>query len=90
METDPASLDPEERFNKLLALFSAAVGVLSLCAGLIPICGASLGLLGIVAGFFGRRSESRQMATAGTGLSILGLMISITYFLFLALRLNSS
>lgn len=30
MQTDPASLDPEERTNKWLALFSAALGVLSI------------------------------------------------------------
>ena len=35
VQTDPASLDLEERTNKFYALASAALGILSLCGGFI-------------------------------------------------------
>ena len=83
METDPASLDPEEKMNRFYALFSVGFGVLSLCAAIIPICGGTLALLGIGVGLFGRRSESRKMATFGVGISALGLLIAVIYAIFL-------
>ena len=79
MQTDPASLDPEERFNKFYALSSAALGLISLCGALLPICGVTLGVLGIVLGIFGRRSENKRMATIGIALSIIGLLTAIIY-----------
>lgn len=79
MQTDPASLDPEERLNKFYAIASAALGVLSLCTGLIPILGIGLGVLGIIAGYFGRRSEYKKAATAGIGLSIIGLLTAVIF-----------
>jgi len=79
MQTDPASLDPEERFNKFYALASAALGLISLCGALLPICGVTLGVLGIVLGLFGRRSENKRIATVGIALSIIGLLIAIIY-----------
>jgi hypothetical protein len=79
VDTDPASLDPEERTNKFYALASAALGLFSLCAALIPILGALLGLLGIGLGILGRRSENRRAATAGIGLSVIGLLTAIIY-----------
>lgn len=88
METDPASLDPEERLNKFAALFSAGFGLLSLCAGLIPICGISLALLAIAAGIYGRRSENRATATVGIALGLLGLLIAAVYLILLGLRSN--
>jgi len=84
METDPASLDPEERTNKFLALASAALGIISLCAALIPICGGALALAGIGLGLFGVRSESKITARVGIALNILGLLIAISYALALA------
>lgn len=83
METDPASLDPEERLNKFYAIASAALGVLSLCTGLIPILGVGLGIVGIVLGIFGRRSEFKKVATIGVGLSIIGMLTAITYSILL-------
>ena len=83
METDPASLDPEERTNKFYALASAALGVLSLCGGLVPIFGAILGMLGIVLGVLGRRSENKRSATVGIALSIIGLLTAIIYSVLL-------
>ena len=83
MQTDPASLDPEERMNKFYALMSAALGVLSLCVGLIPIAGTVFGIAGIVFGFLGRRSESKRMATAGIVLSIIGVLTVIIYSILL-------
>lgn len=82
METDPASLDPEERQNKFFALMSVALGLLSLCASIVPYCGGGLAILGIALGLFGRKSENYKMALAGIVLSTLGLMIAITYAIF--------
>jgi hypothetical protein len=53
-----------------------------LCGAIIPVCGGTLALLGILAGYFGRRSESRKMATVGIGISVLGLLIAIIYAIF--------
>ena len=83
METDPASLDPEERTNKFYALASAALGVLSLCGGLVPIFGTILGILGVVLGVLGRRSENKRSATVGIALSIIGLLTAIIYSVLL-------
>ena len=79
MQTDPASLDPEERLNKFYAIASAALGVLSLCLGLIPILGTVLGILGIILGVLGRKSENKKAATAGIGLSAIGILTAIIY-----------
>jgi hypothetical protein len=79
METDPASLDPEERTNKFYALASAGLGILSLCGALIPIFGTFLGILGIILGILGRRSENKRSATVGIALSIIGLLTAIIY-----------
>lgn len=83
MQTDPASLDPEERMNKFYALLSAALGVLSLCTGLIPVVGTILGVAGIILGFLGRRSESKWTARTGIILSIIGVMTAIIYSVLL-------
>ena len=84
MQTDPASLDPEERSNKFYALASAALGVLSLCGGfVVPILGTILGILGIVLGILGRRSENKRSATVGIGLSIFGLLTAVIYSIVL-------
>ena len=82
METDPASLDPEERQNKFFALLSAALGLLSLCAAMIPACGAAVSLAGIALGWLGARSGNKKIALAGITFSSLGLLISIVYALF--------
>jgi hypothetical protein len=83
MQTDPASLDPEERMNKFYALMSAALGVLSLCTGLIPMLGTIFGVGGIILGILGRRSENKRMALAGIVLSIIGLLTAIIYSVLL-------
>lgn len=85
METDPASLDPEPRQNKFFALMSVSLGLLSLCAAIVPGCGGILSLLGLVLGFVSRKSDSRKMAAAGIIISTLGLLISITYAVFVYL-----
>ena len=79
MQTDPASLDPEERLNKFYALLSAGLGVLSFCTGLIPALGTIFGIAGIVFGILGRRSESKRMATVGMILSIIGALAAIIF-----------
>ena len=76
---DYTSLDPEERTNKLLALFSIAIGLLSLCGAIIPICGGMGGLAGIAFGYFGLKSESRTTAKVGMAVSALALLIAIVY-----------
>ncbi|MBL8063120.1 MAG: hypothetical protein JNK32_08890 [Anaerolineales bacterium] len=79
MQTDPASLDPEERMNKFYAIMSAACGVLSLCVGLIPIAGTVFGIAGIVLGILGRRSENKKAAIAGIILSIIGILTTVIF-----------
>ena len=79
MQTDPASLDPEERLNKFYALLSAGLGVLSFCTGLIPALGTIFGIAGIVFGVLGRRSENKRMATVGMILSIIGALAAIIF-----------
>lgn len=76
---DYTELDPEERTNKFMALFSIGLGIISLCAALIPMCGAASSLFGIGLGIFGMRSQNRTMARIGIAISILGLLISIAY-----------
>lgn len=83
MEPDYSALDPIERTNKLLALFSVIFGVISLCLGLIPIAGLITSTIGVITGIFGRRSEQKKMALVGLILSAFGLLISIVYALFL-------
>lgn len=83
METDPASLDPEERMNKWYAMFSVAFGVISLCAVIIPICGGPLAILGIIFGVLGMRADNPALAKAGIGLSSMGLLILVVYVLIL-------
>jgi len=79
MEPDYSRLDPDERFRHYMALASVSLGIISLCAALIPICGVSISLVGIGLGILSRKSESRKMAIVGILLSILGIMISVTY-----------
>lgn len=79
MQTDPASLDPEERLNKFYAIASPSLGVLSLCLGLIPVLGTVLGIAGIILGILGRRSENKKAATVGIGLSVIGILTAIIF-----------
>ena len=84
MQTDPASLDPEERTNKFLALISAALGDIGIPGGLLPACGAVVGALGIISKNFGMRSEHRRRAILGIALSIIGLLTAVLYGLLTA------
>jgi len=86
MEPDYTSLDPTERTNKFLAIFSVMLGVLSFCAALIPICGGVIGLLGIVFGYFGMKSEHRKIALIGIVASMLGLLTSLNYMILTSLN----
>ena len=79
MEPDYSGLDPEERYLKYMAIASVSLGIISLCSALIPICGIITSLAGIGLGILSRKSESRKMAVIGIGLSVLGIMISVTY-----------
>jgi hypothetical protein len=83
-EPDYNSLDPEERSNKIFALFSIGLGILSLCLALIPGCGMVGSLAGIGFGYFGLRSESRTMARIG--IAVIALVIVIVYSLLLLFR----
>ena len=83
MEVDPASLDPELRTAKFLSLASAALGVMSLCLAIVPICGGVTSVLGIVLGLFSLKTENSKTALAGIVISILGVLITIVYSLFL-------
>jgi hypothetical protein len=79
MEPDYTRLDPEERFRQYMAIASVSLGIISLFASLIPICGVLVSLTGIGLGIICRKSESRKMAIIGILMSILGIMISVTY-----------
>lgn len=83
MQTDPASLDPEERLNKFYALFAVALGVLSFCTGLVPALGMIFGVGGIVFGLLGRRSERKRMATVGLIFSIIGALTALIFSILL-------
>ena len=82
METDPASLDPELRTAKLLALASAALGIMSLCLAIIPACGGLLSVLGIMMGLYSLKVENSGTARAGIIISGLGILITLVYMLF--------
>lgn len=83
MDVDPASLDPQLRTARFLAIASPALGLISLCAAIIPVCGGVASLLGIILGLFSLRTERSKSAIAGVAISILGMLIAITYALFL-------
>jgi len=83
MEVDPASLDPQLRTAKLSAIASAALGLISLCAAIIPVCGGTASILGIILGLSSLKTEKSKTAVVGIAISILGVIITITYTIFL-------
>jgi hypothetical protein len=83
METDPNSLDPELRNARFFAIASPALGLISLCTAIVPACGGVMSVLGIILGYVSLRTEHSRSAVAGVSLSILGLLITITYTIFL-------
>lgn len=85
MEVDPNSLDPELRNARWLALASAAFGLMSLCLAIVPVCGAFSSILGIVCGAVSQKTENTRTALAGIIISVLGLVITIVYAMFLFL-----
>jgi len=82
MEPNYGRIDPEERTNKVMAALALIVGLSSLVAVLIPVCGFVTGLAGIGLGIFGRRSDSRKLATVGIAISVFGIIFSIVYAYF--------
>lgn len=83
METDPASLDPELRNARFFAIASPALGLISLCIAIIPVCGGVASVLGIILGMISLKTEHSRSAVAGVALSVLGMLITITYTLFI-------
>ena len=83
MEVDPNSLDPELRTARILSLASAAFGLMSLCLAIIPACGGFSSILGIICGAISQRTENTKTAMAGIIISVLGLVITVVYALFL-------
>ena len=83
METDPNSLDPELRNARFFAIASPALGLLSLCIAIIPICGGIASVLGIILGAISWKTEQTRSAVVGVAMSSLGLLITITYAVFL-------
>lgn len=83
MEVDPNSLDPDLRTARFLSLASAAFGLMSLCLAIIPACGGFASILGIICGAISQRTENTKTALAGIIISILGLVITLVYSLFL-------
>jgi hypothetical protein len=82
MEPNYGSIDPEERTNKVMAALSLILGLTSVIAVLIPVCGFVTGFAGIGLGIFGRRSESRKLATVGIAISVFGIIFSVVYGYF--------
>jgi len=83
MEVDPNSLDPELRNARFFAIASPALGLLSLCIAIIPICGGIASVLGIILGAISWKTEQSRSAVVGVAMSSLGLLITITYAVFL-------
>jgi len=83
MQTDPESLDPELRTARFFAIASPALGLLSLCTAIIPVCGGVISVLGVILGFVSLRTEHSRSAVAGVAISSLGMLITITYMIFL-------
>ena len=83
MQVDPASLDPEPRIAKFLALASAALGLMSWCLALIPVCGGIVSVLGVVCGLYSLKTENSKTALTGVIISALGILVTIVYSLFL-------
>jgi hypothetical protein len=89
VEPDYDSLDPEERTNKYLALFSVAFGVFSFCAGIaLPIAGVIIAIIGTVMGIFGMRSLDRKIAIVGLVISTLGLLTAAIFMILKSLNLQ--
>ena len=88
MDIDPNSQDPELQSARLYAIASAALGVISLCAAIIPMCGGLTSVAGIVFGLISSRVEKSRLATVGIVISILGLLITVMYFIFLSIFKN--
>ena len=83
MEVDPNSLDPELRTARYLALASASLGLMSLCLAIVPACGGITSLVALVCGTLSLRTEHSSTALAGIVLSIMGLVITLVYMVFL-------
>jgi len=88
MEVDPNSHDSELQSARLYAIASISLGVMSLCAAIIPLCGGIASILGVFFGFISMRTEKSKNATVGIAISILGLLITIVYFIFLSFFRN--
>jgi hypothetical protein len=82
MDIDPASLDPELRTARFLALASAGLGIMSLCLAIIPACGGLTSVLGVVLGLYSLKTESSGTAKTGVVISGLGILITVVYMLF--------
>jgi hypothetical protein len=83
MEVDPNSLDPELRTARFLAIASPALGLMSLCLAIVPVCGGVASVLGIICGAISLRTENSKSALAGLIISVLGVVITLVYTLFL-------
>ena len=79
MDPNYLNLDPSERVNKIMALFSLLIGFASICAGIFPIAGLIGSVAGIVTGYFGRKSESRNLANIGIVVSCFALTVTLAY-----------
>ena len=56
---------------------------MSLCLAIVPLCGGVASILGIVFGLFSLKTENSKTALAGVIISILGIVVTIVYSLFL-------
>ncbi|HLO30594.1 MAG TPA: hypothetical protein VK249_15730 [Anaerolineales bacterium] len=74
----PQPVQPASSGNeRIMAIASLVVGVLSLCGLVVPLMGVPLGLVGIVLGYFGRKDVNwKTYAAAGMALSVVGILLS--------------
>ena len=65
--SQPATVAGEKEKEKIFAIASLVLGVVSLCGALVPICGLPMALAGLILGFLGLKSSQRTLAIAGNG-----------------------
>ena len=72
--TPAASASGNER---VFAVISLVLGVVSLCGVVFWFIGLPLGIIGVVLGFFGRKDPSQKsLATIGMILGAIGILLS--------------
>jgi hypothetical protein len=68
------------------AIAGLVLGIIGIVVALVPICGLPVSIVGIVMSALGRQSVLRRtMAGWGLALSIIGLVLSVLFFVVFAM-----